>query len=966
MSSTRIDRSRAGAGRFSLALAVSSIVVSSMLVSSASAQPASQRYRPGSEASKGPMLTEPLPTDDRLVRGTLENGMGYIVRAHQNPPGKVGVWIHIGSGSLNETDAQRGLAHFLEHMAFNGSESFPPGEVVKYFESIGLTFGRDQNAFTGFDQTAYQLYLPDAERATLAKGLSFFKDVASGLLLRDEDIEEERGVIFEELRTGKGPQQRIRDQWLSRLAPGSLLGDRLPIGTEETLEAVQRQDFLDYYGKWYVPSNMTVLVVGDLDPAMAEEEIKSVFGDLPTVADPVNADAGVEPYTERRAIVAHDPEITTAQVAVMLVEKPGGPTRTTGDLRNELIRQLALDAFNRRLASKVDAGEARMLGGGAFAQDLFGIMRLSQASAAAMPDKWAEALEDLTTEVRRAELHGFSESEIELARSSLLGRLEQDAMQESTLPERVILSRLASTVAADEPLVSPQQVLSLARQLVPFVRPGEASRAFSRLFDTSRTTFMVQIPTDAGVPAESAVLELASSFADRTPEPDADEEVADSLMDGAPEAGEIVALSTHAASGVGTAVLDNGVVVHHRKMEQRKNFVDVRITLLGGQIEESADNRGVTLAASQAWSRPATAGRTGNQIRQVMAGKKMQVSGVAQDDFLQLSMTGSPDDLEIGMQLAHLLLTEPRLETVPFEQWRTGTVQGLRAAMRDPLGSLQRTLADAIYPETAPQARSVNPEQIESLTMRDAQRWLDGLVTESPIEVAIVGDIDRERAFELARIFMGSLPDRPRMNSASAAITPAVERPTQDIAVVTEIDTQTPTAAVIAGFFASDGGDLRDTRLLQLASRTLSTRMIKSIREEQRLVYSIGASLRPGEAYPGFGMMLAGAPTDPANAGALADSIMSIFAAFAEGGPTAEEFETAQAQVAKTLGEAFEEPSFWALQLSQLDKRGRDLDDLVSALDTYAGFTPDEVTKTFRAYFENPKFRVTVTPIPTE
>lgn len=943
------------------------VAASTLLATGASAQPADQnRFRPGSPESKGPVLSEPLPTDDRLVTGTLENGMGYVIREHANPPGKVGVWIHIGSGSLNETEAQRGLAHFLEHMAFNGSDNFPPGEVIKYFESIGLTFGRDQNAFTGFDQTAYQLYLPDAERATLAKGLSFFKDVASGLLLRDEDIEEERGVIFEELRTGKGPQQRIRDQWLSRLAPGSLLGDRLPIGTEETLAAVQREDFVDYYGRWYVPSNMTVLVVGDLDPVIAEQEIENVFGDLPTVPDPENNDANVSPYTERRVIVAHDPEITTAQVAVMLVAEPDGATTTNGELRDELTRRLALEAFNRRLASKVDAGEARMLGGGAFAQDLFGVMRLSQASAAATPDKWAEALEDLTTEVRRAELHGFSESEIEVARASLLARLEQDALQEPTLPERVILSRLAGAVAAGEPFVSPDQVLRLARQLVPFVRPGEASAAFSEMFDTNRVTFMLQIPTDAGVPEESEVLEFASSIADRAPEPDAEEEVADSLMDQMPAPGEIVELITHAESGVGTAVMENGVVVHHKKMTQRQNFVDVRVTVLGGEIEETADNRGVTLAASQAWSRPATANLTGNQVRQVMAGKKMQVSGVAQEDFLQLSMTGSPDDLETGMQLAHLLLTQPKLETVPFEQWRTGTVQGLRAAMRDPLGSLQRTLADAIYPESAPQARSITPEQIEAVSMREAQRWLESLISESPIEVAIVGDIDREQAFELARTYLGSLTSRPRMESAAADNAPAVNRPSEDVSAVTEIDTQTPTAAVVAGFFASDGSALRDTRLLQLASRTISTRMIKKIREEERLVYSIGASLRPGEAYPGFGLMFAGAPTDPANAEKLADAIMGIFAEFAESGPTNEEFETAQAQVAKTLGEAFEEPSFWALQLSQLEKRDRDLDDLASALKMYATFTAEEVAETFARYHENPKVRVIVTPIPND
>jgi len=921
-----------------------------------------QRFRPGTEADKGPVLTETLPTDERLTIGELDNGLRYVIRPHQNPPEKIGIWIHVGTGSLNETDEQRGLAHYLEHMAFNGSESFPPGEVVKYFESIGLTFGRDQNAFTSFDQTAYQLYLPNAERETLAKGLLFFKDVAGGLLLRPEDIDEERGIIFEELRTGKGVQQRIRDQWLSRLAPGSLIGDRLPIGTEETLQAVGRDDFLAYYNKWYVPSNMTVLVVGDIDPAMAEQEVRAVFGDLPTIADPVKMDAKVSPYSERRVIIAHDPELTQAQVAIMIIDKSEGPRTDIAGLRKELTRRLAFDAFNRRLAAKVDAGEARMLGGGVFSQDLFSAMHLSQASAAASPDAWEEALEDLTVEVRRAELHGFSAQEIELSRASLLAGIEQIAQQESTLPERVILSSLASTVAKGEPFSSPEQILELARKIVPFILPGQASKAFADLFDTDRATFMVQIPTGVGVPEESEVLELASAFAERAPEPDEEEELADSLMNQLPAPGKIVDIAGHADSGVWTARLDNGVVVHHRHMDQRKNFVDVRITLLGGEIEEDASNRGITLAASQAWARPATASLSGSQVRQIMTGTKMQVSGIAQKDFLQMTMTGSPEDLETGMQLAHLLLTEPRLETVPFEQWRTGTVQGLQAAAQNPMGSLQRAITDAAFPAGAVAARMITIDQVESLSMRDAQRWLNGLIAEAPIEVAIVGDISREDAFELARTYLGSLHERPEMAGASLDAAAAVAKPTEDAISTIEIETQTPMAGVVAGFYASDGSDLRDTRLLQLASRTLSTRLIEKVREEERLVYSIGASVRPGSAYPGYGMMFAGAPTDPANAETLADRIAEIFADFAETGPTEDEFATAQAQIAKTLGEAFEEPSFWAVQLSQLDKRQRNLDDFVTALETYAAFTAEDVRTTFAEYHKRPKVRVIVKP----
>lgn len=921
-----------------------------------------QRYTPGRESDKGLDPRTPLPVDERLTIGELENGLRYVIKPHANPPGKVGVWLHIASGSMNETDAQRGLAHFLEHMAFNGSEHFPPGELIKYFESIGMTFGRDQNAFTSFDQTAYQLYLPDTERATLAKGLLFFGDVAGRLLLREEDIEEERGVIFEELRTDRGPQQRLRDQWLERLAPGSLLGVRLPIGTEQTLASVGRQDFVDYYTKWYTPANMTVIVVGDMDPGVAAEEIARAFGGLEARPRPEAADAGVEPYRERRVIVAHDPELTEAQVAVMLVESPEPPSVDVGGMRRDLTRQIAIESFNRRLAGKVDEGEARMLGGGAFAQSLFNALRFSQASASSEPSGWREALEDLTVEVRRGELHGFSEQEIEVARAAVLARLEQLADQEKSLPARVILGMLAGKVNEGVPLTGPRQALDLARRIVAEIGTGEVNRSFGDLFDTSRTAFLVTLPTGAGVPEEDALLALASGVADRNPEPEEDRSLAGSLLDRGPVPGEIVELGFHEASGVTTAVLSNGVTVHHRHMPQRAGFVDARITLLGGTIEETGENRGVTEAAAQVFSRHATGTLTGREVRQLMAGRKVQVSGSAQDDLVQISLTGSPDDLETGFQLAYRLLTDPRLETTPFEQWRTGMIQGINATRLDPIQSLPLVLQDTVYPEDAPQARSLTVAQLERLTMRSAQAWLDRLVATAPIEVSIVGDIQLDDAMDLARMYLASLPPRAPMDPDRASAFPAVPPPESDRGAEVTIRTQTPAAGVVAGFLASDGGALRETRLLQLASRTLSSRLIEQLREKDRLVYSIGAQLLPGEAFPGYGILLAGSATDPARAVELADGIEAIFAAFAGQGPTEEELATAKAQMAKTLSEVMEEPGYWASQLSTLRKRGRSLDDFTTALEAYASFTRDEVQENFARYHARPKVRVIVRP----
>ena len=222
-----------------------------------------------------------MPTDPALTTGQLENGLTYIVRQHANPPGRAVLWIHIHSGSLNETDPQRGLAHCVEHLAFNGSENFPPGSLIPFFQSLGMTFGRDQNAFTSFEQTTYQLSLSDAQPETLRKGMTYLADVLYRLSLLPAEIDNERQIIQEERRRSLSGRQRTVYYVLEHIAPGSLYGQRITIGTEETINRVQQADFRDYYGKWYGAANATLLVVADTDPTEVVATLQEQFGDAP-------------------------------------------------------------------------------------------------------------------------------------------------------------------------------------------------------------------------------------------------------------------------------------------------------------------------------------------------------------------------------------------------------------------------------------------------------------------------------------------------------------------------------------------------------------------------------------------------------------------------------------------------------------------------------------------------------------
>ena len=273
----------------------------------------------------GRAVAQPLPTDPTLVSGELENGLKYIVRKQAIPPGRAAVWIHFHSGSLNETDRQRGLAHYLEHMSFNGSANFAPGSLVPFFQSLGLTFGRDQNAFTNMQETTFQLSLPDAKPETLAKGMTFFSDILYQLSLTPKEIDAERQIIQEERRRGLSGRQRTGFYVIEHIAPGSIYGQRITIGTEETINGVNQADFKDYYGKWYCASNATFIVLADTDPA---EVVKGHQGQVCLRPQPPPPDAP-GPRNRRHdksfAIVTSDPELRSGDVRITRLEPAAHP-----------------------------------------------------------------------------------------------------------------------------------------------------------------------------------------------------------------------------------------------------------------------------------------------------------------------------------------------------------------------------------------------------------------------------------------------------------------------------------------------------------------------------------------------------------------------------------------------------------------------------------------------------------------
>ena len=903
-----------------------------------------------------------LPTDPALHFGTLENGVTYWVRSHATAPGKITLWMRVGTGSLNEADGQEGLAHYLEHMAFKGTEHFPPGELIAYFESLGLRFGQHQNASTDFDQTMYTLSLPDTRPETLDKGLLYFADIAFRMRLAAEDVDKERSVILEEKRAGKGVHQRLTDKLFPELLPGSRAAHRLPIGLKETIARLQRDDFVAYYTTWYHPSKMTILAVGDAPADTIVETITKHFATWTRdQVAPANKDAGIQPYDALRALVVTDPELTTSSVEALAL-RPHTPKKTVADRRRQLLERLGLWMVNRRIGQRLREGTAPYQEASVRQGMFLGTTEQLSASADAAPAAWAEALAGLMTDVQRARLHGFTDQELELAKKATLAAAEQTAQTESTQDALTFIRAMNHAISMGEQPRSAAQNVALLQQLLPAITSAEVAAAFTADFAPERCAYVLSLPEQAGleIPGREALRTVVETVLAQPVTPWQSKERPTALLDKAPQPGTIVEQTRFAPLAITHATFSNNVRLHYRFMDFKKDHVTVTITLAGGAIQESAEQRGLTEIATLALSTPATSRFSSTDIRDMMIGKKVAVRGHMTEDTIVLSIDGAPEALEDGLQLAYVLLQDAHLEPSSVILWKDQKLQELAAA-RTRIDSQAREAAALVTSGNDPRRALLTAEQVQTRadTLPVAQAWLHDLLHAAPMEVAIVGDIPESRALELAATYIGSLPAHPRQDMRLvplrqvAGFTGPVER-------ALDVETITPRAHPILLWRSADWQDVRGRRLMIVASRILERRVRQAVREERGLTYSTSTYAQPSKVYPATSALyveFTAAPDKVAEAATLAKSVVERFAAE---GPTDAEMETVRKQMQNSLETMYKEPRFWVDVLSDLEYHGTKLADMEGAIDKFLAFSKEEVAAEMRKTVVPERFAIII------
>lgn len=888
-------------------------------------------------------LGHPLPFDPELEQLRLGNGLSVVLRPHRQPPARVAVWLVVRCGSLCEREEERGLAHFVEHLAFRGSGRFEPGGVERSLAALGLASGRQLNAFTSTVDTAYCLLLPGQDEAALRTGLSCLGDIASGLAMDEREVERERRVILEEMRADRGAGERVRDRVLRLLVPGDVLAERHPLGVEGTIAGATVDQLRSFYRRWYRPETSTLLVVGDFDRERVQAAVEEHFGGWPGGGDPPPPpDPGVAGPAPTRVGLVLDPELVETEVQVVSVW-PSVVPQVVGDLRSILLEDLGLSILNRRLAELSARECAPFDTASVSVAPLLGCVTQARAAASCGEGTVAASLAALLGELQRMRLHGPLPAELEEARAAARARARDAVRGAPHRDPEAVARELHGAVRAGRLPLSSAQRRDLLEQLAPGMEGGEVASALARRFDPQRQLLLVVGPEGRRpeVPGAEDLLRLHATVLVHDPGPPAGRAGEVQLLAPRPPAGTVTERVEEADGEVVSVSLDNGVLVHLRAMGRHPGRVLVHVGLAGGRILEGADDVGLTAAGATVFAVPACRRHPAASFRRALATRTFDLSGWVDEDLVSVRLSTGGEDLEVALEVLHLLLVEPRLEPFALDRWR----HAVERQARDRLSSVESSLSSAaVALLTGGDVRfqAVSAERARAVSLDRAQAWVDGLVRAAPLEAAIVGDFEVDRMLELARWSLGSLPRRRRTAPELDPLRALEVRPGPAQARVT-VPTVTPRAAVLVGFRAAIWGDSRERRLLHVAERVLQQRLHRTLRQDDGLTYSAQCSYSPSRAFPAASMLAVACAVPPERAEEAVDRVVRLVAEAARQGPSADELDVARRQQVELVDAARRAPQYWVGHLAELAYRGGTVRDLDEADELYRTCTPEGV-----------------------
>lgn len=896
-----------------------------------------------------------LPVDETVRYGSLPNGLRYALKTNQEPRERTALRLLVEAGSLQEKENQLGLAHFLEHMAFNGTENYAPGTLIEFFQRMGMSFGGDTNAFTSFDRTVYMIDLPESTDDNMEEGLQVFRDYADGMLLLEEEIDRERGIVLSEKRTRDSVEWRSFLAELDFFYGDTRIANRLPIGTEEVLTNSTREDFVDYYETWYRPEKMTVVAVGDFDIDKVEKEIIKAFSDLaaqgPARNDPPNDTVEV---AEGLHVLHHaESEAGNVTVGIQTMAPFTEEEDTAANRIKDLPRDLAFSMLNRRISEIAKTEGAPFIGGGAGAGSFYKVSETVSLELSSQTDRWQEALSLTENELRRALQYGFQGPELAEVVAGMRNGLDQAVRRAPTRRSTGLAMGILSAVADKTVFTTPQTSFDLFMPALDEVTIEACNDAFRKAWSNSHRYITVVGNTGDTVGA-NAEESIAGIFAEATAvalDPPAEiEQAAWAYTDFGP-AGEVYHREYVEDLDLTLIEFSNRVRLNLKKTDFSAESISMSIRIGGGLLTEPVDLEGLGVYASNTFSLGGLGAHSADELRRILAGRNVGVGFSAGEDAFNLSGRTTPDDLLLQLQLAAAHVVDPGFRPEADRQMRKAITQYYDRLAHIPQGPLQtevpRLLANG-------DSRFGLPEEsvLDQRNLTEARDWLVPHLQSDAIEIGIVGDLDIEATIAAVAETFGALP--PRKALPDYADRRNVSFPQKTFVKEYRVPTEIPKAIVSVVWPTDDGMEVHTDRRLRVLGNILGDRLRLKIREELGDSYSPNAGSSTSMTYPGYGRISASITVDPDEAKRVAKVVRDLADELARKGTDADELERAVKPILTGLRESERTNGYWlGAVLARAQEQPQRLDWARSRYEDNEAITIDEIDELADQYLHD-------------
>nr|WP_314443874.1 insulinase family protein [uncultured Sphingomonas sp.] len=809
------------------------------------------------------MRGEGLRADPDLKLGTLPNGLRYAIRRNKTPPGEASVRLRIDTGSLNEADDQRGLAHFLEHMVLNGTENVPEGDFVRRLERAGLRFGPDTNASTGFGQTVFKLELPQTSKATLDEAFFLLREVAGRATIDAEALDRERGIILSEERARATPSYRLLVDQLAWLYPGQRIAERLPIGTTDVIRSAPRQRLLDFYRAWYRPEHATMIVVGDIDPADIERRLQAQFGDwkgVGTAGTPADQGRPAPRGMDARLLV--DPAFA-ASLTMSWVRAPDLSPDSTARRTRDLEEQLAATILNRRLEKLAQQDDkppfvaARVASSGLEeSADSTGL------SAEARLGDWRAALVALDQEQRRLVEHGVTPDEVERELTGIRAALQAGVASAATRTSAALAEGLVSAVDRDTVVTSPADRLAFFEQVAPTLTAERIGAAGRRLFTGSGPLLYLSLPRPAATRDNLLAAYEASRKVAVAP-PVVQQRIAWPYERfGTP--GTVAERRDYPEIGATHVRFANGVRLTVRPSASRKEQILVSVRLGDGRLAMPRDRTSPEWALGSAFTFGGTGKLDADAVNRALTGKLVGASFGVDDDRFVLAGATRPADLATQMQLLAAYVTDAGWRPLGWERLKVRAASIHDRFESSPGGVLGRDLG-VILRSGDRRWQVPSRAAMRASSIAEARTLIDPALKSGRIEIIMAGDISVDRAIAETAATFGTLPARAGSNAVAGPMSFPLPPPGGMI-TLTHKGRDDQAVGLIAWPTTGYSPETRQVaRTLTLLGAVFQLRLTDQLREKEGVSYAPSASHGASSTWQRYGYLAAQVEAPPAS-----------------------------------------------------------------------------------------------------